>query len=74
MTVSEAFSIFKSELEMPERKVAQAAAAQQDMREQVSRHLSVPDSFLAGSYARHTKIDPLNDIDVFLVRNTTPPD
>ena len=69
MTVAEAFATFKSELELPERKASQAAAAQQDLRLKVAQYLDVPDSFLAGSYARHTKIDPLNDIDVFLVRN-----
>jgi hypothetical protein len=69
MTVSEAFAYFKSELELPDRKACQAAAAQQDIRAQVAKYLDVPDSFLTGSYARHTKISPLNDIDVFLIRN-----
>ena len=69
MTVSEAFQIFKSELELPERKQKEAAAAQQAIRVKVSEFLSIETSFLTGSYARHTKIDPLADIDVFLVRN-----
>jgi SMODS domain-containing protein len=69
MTVAEAFQIFKSELELPDRKQKQAAAAQQEIRERISAHLYVPDSFLSGSYARYTKIYPLNDIDLMLVRN-----
>lgn len=69
MTVTEAFQTFKSELELPDHKQKQAAGAQQEIRERVSVHLYVPDSFLCGSYARYTKINPLNDIDVILVRN-----
>ena len=69
MTVSEAFDTFKSELELPDQQQKQAAAAQQQIRERVSKYLFVPSSFLTGSYARYTKIYPLNDIDVFLVRN-----
>jgi hypothetical protein len=69
MTVTEAFQLFKSELELPDRKQKEAAAAQQEMRDQVSKHLYVANSFLTGSYSRYTKIFPLNDVDVFLVRN-----
>ncbi len=69
MTVSEAFDTFKSELELPDQQQKQAAAAQQQIRERVSKYLFVPSSFLTGSYARYTKIYPLNDINVFLVRN-----
>ncbi len=69
MTVSEAFEAFKSELELPDRKQREAASAQQDIRARVAGYLDVPSSFLSGSYARHTKISPLKDIDVVLVRN-----
>src|SRR5437870_12935763 len=72
MTVSDAFETFKSELELPDRKQKEAAEAQQTIREAIKNHLYVPNSFLTGSYARYTKIDPLNDIDVFLVRNDSP--
>jgi hypothetical protein len=71
MTVSEAFDTFKSQLELPDRKQKEAADAQKEMRERVSLYLPIENSFLTGSYARHTKIDPLNDVDVFLVRNTS---
>ena len=69
MTVSDAFASFKSELELPDRKQQQASTAQQEMRAEIAKHLHLTNSFLTGSYSRHTKIDPLNDIDVFLVRN-----
>lgn len=69
MTVTEAFQLFKSELELPDQKQKEAAAAQQDIRNEVAKHLFITSSFLTGSYARHTKIFPLNDIDVFLLRN-----
>jgi hypothetical protein len=69
MTVNEAFENFKSKLELPDRRQAEAAAAQQAVREKISAHLYIRHSFLSGSYSRHTKIHPLNDIDVFLIRN-----
>ena len=69
MTVTEAFEIFKSELELPDRKQAQASKAQQDIRSRLAKYLVVPDSLLTGSYPRHTKISPLNDIDILLIRN-----
>jgi hypothetical protein len=69
MTVSEAFNIFKGELELPDRKQKQASDAQQAIRLEIAKHLHVPNSFLTGSYSRYTKIFPLNDEDVMLVRN-----
>jgi len=69
MTVSEAFQIFKSQLELPDRRQKEAASAQQEIRQKISGFLPIENSFLTGSYARYTKIDPLADIDVFLVRN-----
>jgi hypothetical protein len=71
MTVCEAFKIFKGELELPDRKQQQASTAQQEIRSKIAEHLYVANSFLTGSYARYTKIDPLNDIDVFLVHNSS---
>jgi hypothetical protein len=70
MTVTEAFGIFKSELELPDGKQAQASKAQQDIRTRVADYLYVGDSLLTGSYPRHTKIYPLDDIDILLIRNT----
>src|SRR5437763_692077 len=70
MTVAEAFQTFKSELEIPDQKQKLAASAQQEIRSRIAEHLFVADSILTGSYSRHTKIDPLNDIDVLLIRNS----
>jgi hypothetical protein len=70
MTVTEAFDTFKSELELPDSKREQASKAQQDIRARLANHLYVPDSLLTGSYARYTKIYPLDDIDIILKRNT----
>lgn len=69
MTVTEAFDLFKSNLELPDNKQREASLAQQEVRRRLSSHLYIPNSFLTGSYARHTKIHPLNDIDVMFVRN-----
>jgi hypothetical protein len=71
MTVTEAFQTFKSGLELPDRKQKEAASAQQDIRSRITKYLFVADSVLTGSYSRYTKIDPLNDIDILLIRNTT---
>ena len=70
MTVSEAFEKFKGHLELPAYQRQRASEAQQELRGYIGAHLAVYDSFLTGSYARHTKIHPLNDIDVMLVRNS----
>jgi len=69
MTVAEAFQTLKSELELPDRKQKLAASAQQDIRSRIAKYLHVADSMLTGSYSRYTKINPLNDIDIFLIRN-----
>jgi len=70
MTVTEAFDTFKSELELPDSKQVQASKAQQDIRARLANHLYVADSLLTGSYPRYTKIYPLDDIDILLIRNT----
>jgi hypothetical protein len=70
MTVTEAFDTFKSGLELPDSKQAQASKAQQDIRTRLANQLYVADSLLTGSYPRHTKIYPLDDIDILLIRNT----
>jgi hypothetical protein len=70
MTVAEAFQTFKSKLELPDQKQKLAASAQQEIRARIAKHLFVADSILTGSYSRHTKIDPLNDIDILLIRNS----
>src|SRR3989442_1468903 len=70
MTVTEAFASFKSNLELSDKLQDKASATQQEVRTDLGKYLIITDSFLSGSYPRHTKIDPLKDIDVILVRNT----
>jgi hypothetical protein len=70
MTVTEAFAMFKGTLELPDRQQNKASTAQQELRSAISKHLGITTSFLSGSYARFTKIAPLKDIDVILVRNS----
>lgn len=70
MTVTDAFATFKSNLELPDNLQDKASEAQQEVRKELGKYLTITDSFLSGSYPRHTKIDPLKDIDVILVRNT----
>lgn len=72
MTVTEAFSTFKSNLELADREQDRAARTQEALRERIANHIYIARSFLSGSYVRHTKISPLNDIDVILVRNDQP--
>jgi len=69
MTVTDVFETFKSQLELPDRRQKEAARIQEELRARIGKYLFVPRSFLSGSYARYTKIDPLVDIDVMLVRN-----
>jgi SMODS domain-containing protein len=71
MTTSEAFLQFKSNLELPDKQFEKASAAQQKIRTDLAKYLTIENSFLSGSYARYTKIDPLKDIDIIIVRNTS---
>lgn len=67
--VPSAFAVFKSNLEITTLQQATVSSRQQAVRESVARSLIVKDSFLTGSYRRHTMISPLKtaDIDVFMV-------
>jgi len=68
-TVSQAFSGFKSALEITGLQNSTVSARQQAVRNAVAGDIEVLDSFLTGSYARNTMIAPLKeaDIDVFVV-------
>lgn len=70
MNIGDAFAAFKSDLELPDRKQKEVASAQQELRDRLAQLIGVEQSFLTGSYARHTKIFPLNDVDMFIVRNS----
>jgi Second Messenger Oligonucleotide or Dinucleotide Synthetase domain len=68
-TVPLAFAQFRSALEITGLQESTVSTRQQAVRNAVARELEVIDSFLTGSYARHTLIAPLKeaDIDVFVV-------
>lgn len=67
LTVDEAFRKFKSRLELNEREQKNASARQNEVRDYLDTKFAIANSFLTGSYARHTKTKPLKDIDIFFV-------
>jgi Second Messenger Oligonucleotide or Dinucleotide Synthetase domain len=67
LTVDEAFRKFKSRLELNEKEQANASARQNEVRDYLDTKFAIDNSFLTGSYRRHTKTKPLKDIDIFFV-------
>ncbi|WP_439633354.1 CBASS oligonucleotide cyclase [Glycocaulis sp.] len=67
LTIDEAFRKFKSRLELNDKEQKNASARQTEVREFINTKFGVQDSFLTGSYKRHTKTKPLRDIDIFFV-------
>lgn len=70
-TIPQAFQEFLSKLELTDSEREKASDQHTYLRTQLQQRLSVADNFLSGSYARHTAIRPLHDIDVFLVLDGT---
>lgn len=66
-SVSDAFSTFKSRLEITQTEQDDASRRQKDVRATVQQSFDVAYDFLTGSYARHTKTKPLKDVDIFVV-------
>lgn len=68
-TILESFRTFKVNLEITSLQTETVSTRQQNVREAVSKGLDVSDSFLTGSYSRHTLIAPLKqaDIDVIVI-------
>lgn len=68
-TILESFRIFKQNLEITGLQQSTVSTRQQHVREVIESDLNVLDSFLTGSYSRHTMIAPLSeaDIDIFIV-------
>lgn len=68
-TIWESFRELKADLEITELQQSTVSTKQQNVRKAVENELDVLDSFLTGSYSRHTMIAPLKeaDIDVFVV-------
>ncbi|HEY0132970.1 MAG TPA: CBASS oligonucleotide cyclase [Nannocystis sp.] len=80
-TIAQAFETFLPRLELTTAERDNASNQHIYLREQLQQKMAVQDNFLSGSYARHTAVRPLNDIDVFLVlkptgtlSSATPPD
>lgn len=67
--ITEAFSIFKSNIEITGLQKETVSSRQKAVREVVENERKVLDSFLTGSYSRSTLIAPLNeaDVDIFVV-------
>jgi predicted nucleotidyltransferase len=67
LTTDEAFRKFKNRLELNDKEQANASARQKEVREYLDTKFAIDNSFLTGSYKRHTKTKPLKDIDIFFV-------
>lgn len=67
LSVDQAFTKFKSHLELTAGEQRDAASRQRRIREVVCNALDVERDFLTGSYVRHTKTKPLKDVDIFIV-------
>lgn len=66
-TVAEAFLKFKSRLEISPQESDDAIRRHNEVREVLRANFAVDDDFLTGSYRRHTKTKPLQDVDIFCV-------
>lgn len=73
LSISSAFEILKTNLEITSLQRSTTSTRQQSVRDAVEKELTVLDSFLTGSYIRNTMIAPLSeaDIDVFVVLHHT---
>lgn len=67
LTVDEGFRKFKGRLELNDKEQANASSRQNEVRDYLDTRLAIDNSFLTGSYRRHTKTKPLKDIDIFFV-------
>ena len=67
MTVPTSFETFRKALEIDKATVDSAADLQQRARKALEALPGFERSFLSGSYARNTRLDPLNDIDIVVV-------
>ena len=63
-TIPLSFQRFRSNLEITALQQSTVSTRQQNVRDAVASRLTVKESFLTGSYERHTMITPLSDADV----------
>lgn len=69
MTVAQAFHEFLLKLEIPASKRKSADEQKNRVRADLQAHLKLDDVFVSGSFGRRTAIQPLDDIDLFIVLN-----
>lgn len=67
LTTAEAFTKFRSRLELNDKEQADASRRQREIRAHMDAAFDVEHDFLTGSYARYTKTKPLKDVDIFCV-------
>lgn len=67
ITLDEAFSKFKSRLELTDSEQQDASSRQIRVREILREAFHSETDFLSGSYGRRTKTKPLKDVDIFFV-------
>lgn len=67
LSVDEAFSKFKTRLEIGTKEEAAASSRQKKIRAQVEASMDVVNDFLTGAYVRDTKTKPLRDVDIMVV-------
>jgi hypothetical protein len=67
-TITSAFNKFKENLEITQLQTTTVSNRQQNVRAAVEKEMDVLDSFLTGSYSRHTMIAPLNEADIARAR------
>jgi hypothetical protein len=67
MRVADAFEMYRSNLEITKREHARATARWRQVCTGLGDAFEVEDTFLIGSYARHTMPRPLRDVDILCV-------
>jgi len=67
ITVTQAFEEFRRRLELSDTEQQDTIRRHQDVRACIEEEFELANSFLTGSYARHTKTKPLKDVDIFCV-------
>jgi hypothetical protein len=72
-TISASFDQLKTNLEITTLQQSTVSTRQKSVRAAVARRLTVKESFVTGSYKRHTMISPLKeaDVDIFIVLDPT---
>jgi hypothetical protein len=67
ITVAEAFTKFRSRLELTDREQDDASRRHYEIRDYLKTKFDIERDFLTGSYKRWTKTKPLKDVDIFCV-------